>query len=368
MKIYTLEFLFKILELQPEEFSQILLKKETAYNTFEIPKKNGRRLIHGLDAKDGKPLKKLQQNLYRKVLCKQPTAIPAKGFLKGESYLSFLEPHAGNQFFLRLDIHDFFGSFSEKMIRDNLNSFIEDKEALELVFELCTVNKKLPQGAVTSPALSNIMFARLDQRILKYCQALEQNKREQLHREKESWCNASISYTRYADDMLFSSDFFDFRENLAFLHMISRILSEYGFQLNRQKTMMAEKELSMNGYVVGENIRLSKKKTSELRRILYCLKDQEAETYQLNQELMDDPQKILKKIKQFSSETQKGSRTFSDIHKLIWYLGGCRSWIISVLQTEAKFGKEEKNMVTLIRRIECVLDALQAITEDPNRR
>lgn len=90
--------------------------------------------------------------------------------------------------------------------------------------------------------------------------------------------------------MLFSSGFFDFRENLAFLHMISRILGEYGFQLNRPKTMMAEKELSMNGYVVGEDTRLSKKKTSELRRILYCLKDHEAETYQLNKELLDDPQ------------------------------------------------------------------------------
>ncbi|MCI9216490.1 MAG: RNA-directed DNA polymerase [Dorea sp.] len=362
MKIYRLEFLLKILEIKDkDQLIRILEKKEEAYHIFEIPKKNGMRQIHGLDGAGGRRLKRLQQRFYRKVLLNQPAALPAKGFLKGESYQTFLEPHVGSRYYLRLDIHDFFGSFSEGMIRENLSRFIEDEEAADFAFELCTVEGRMPQGAVTSPALSNIVFARLDQRIVKYCQALEAQQRKRQSLERENWQNASIRYTRYADDMLFGSDFFDFRENLSFLHMISRILGEYGFSLNRKKTIMTEWEISLNGYVVGSDIRLSRKKTSELRRILYCCKDKGAQRYRLNKALMENPGNLLKEINRFSSGGAESKKAFSDIHQLVWYLGGCRAWLISVLQVEENTGKEVHNMKKLVRRTECLLEALKEV-------
>ncbi len=360
MKIYRLDFLLKILEIRDkDELIQILDKKEEAYHVFEIPKKNGMRQIHGLEGNSGRSLKKLQQRFYRKALLNQPAALPAKGFLKGESYQTFLEPHVGKRYYLRLDIYDFFGSFSEEMIRENLSRFIEDEEAEELAFELCTVEGRLPQGAVTSPALSNIVFARLDQRIVKYCQVLESQQRKKKSMDRESWQNASVSYTRYADDMMFSSDFFDFRENLPFLHMISRILGEYGFGLNRQKTIMTEWEISLNGYVVGGDIRLSRKKTKELRRILYCCRDKGTQHYKLNMTLMENPGNLLKEINRYPHGRTGNQKTFSDIHQLAGYLGGCRSWLISVLQTEESTGKEVRNMQKLVRRTEMLLDALK---------
>lgn len=366
MKIYRLDFLLKILEMtDQDELTAILEKKEEAYHVFEIPKKNGMRQIHGFDGVWGRKLKKLQQRFYRKALLKQPVALPAKGFLKGESYQTFLEPHAGGSYYLRLDIHDFFGSFSEGMIRENLHRFIEDEAAAELAFELCTVEGRLPQGAVISPALSNIVFARLDQRILKYCQTLEAQQRKRLSMERKTWQNASICYTRYADDMLFSSDFFDFREKLSFLRMISRILGEYGFRLNREKTVMTEREISLNGYVVGADIRLSRKKTSQLRRILYCCRDKTAECYRLDKALTENPEHLLREINRSSPKGEKNKKVFSNIHHLIWYLGGCRAWLISMLQTEESAGREVRNMKKLVRRTEALLEALKEAEYKP---
>lgn len=360
MKIYTLKFLLEILAIEKKNLDNFLDRKDYFYCEFQIPKKNGMRQIQGIDKGNGKQFKELQQKFYRKVLLKQPVAAPAKGFLKGESYLSFLECHVGSKYYLRVDVRDFFGSFQEDMIKDSIGRFIEDKEAQEIAFELCTVEGKLPQGAVTSPALSNIIFARLDQRILKYCQVIEAQQRERYLNEK-SWRNASLHYTRYADDMLFSSDFFDFREKLFFFHMISRILGEYGFQINREKTIMTEKEISLNGYVVGSDIRLSRKKTADLRRILYFFKDDSAERYQLDKKKLDDPVKLVKEINQFLSKTSGNTRKFSNIHRLIWYLGGCRSWIISVLRSEENVGNEVRNMKKLVRRTELLLDELSKI-------
>ena len=358
MKIYKIDFLLTVLEVSREEFFQILEEKENAYQIFEISKKGGTRQIYGLDEKKGKRLKTLQQRLYRKILSKQPLALSAKGFLKGKSYLSFLEPHIGNDFFLRLDICDFFGSFSEKLIKRSLETFIIDEEAKNAVYELCTIDGKIPQGAVTSPVLSNIMFARFDQRILKYCQTIEEREYE---RKKESWINVSLCYTRYADDMLFSSNFFVFKENLSFLRMISRILSEGGFRINREKTIITEKELSLNGYVVGKDIRLSRKKTEKIRRILYCVKDTKTKEYLLDKRIVNDSAELQKRINRVIDGTPKSEKTFSNIQEIIWYLAGCRSWIIAILRAEENTGKENKNMKKMVRRIESLLDALEEI-------
>ena len=103
-----------------------------------------------------------------------PTCV--KGFRKGESYKSFLTPHIGSQYFLRIDIKDFFPSISEELIKAELEkyiSFSSKEEAvaiIELIADIVTYNGTLPQGASTSPAVSNIVLARIDQRILKYCQ------------------------------------------------------------------------------------------------------------------------------------------------------------------------------------------------------
>ena len=75
--------------------------------------------------KAGKDVKNLQKNLLGRFLQKIPIAVSVKGFVKEQSYQSFLEPHAGNQYFMRLDIHDFFGSFTPELIRQGLEEICD---------------------------------------------------------------------------------------------------------------------------------------------------------------------------------------------------------------------------------------------------
>lgn len=99
-------------------------------------------------------------------------------FVQGESYISYLEPHIGAKYFVRMDIKDFFPSITSEIIKDTFSyllSFDTDEEKekiLELVSEICTYEGTLPQGVPTSPVISNIVMTRIDQRITKYCQIL----------------------------------------------------------------------------------------------------------------------------------------------------------------------------------------------------
>ena len=239
MKIYDYQYFLNIIvRSRQEDIKSLIENKDSLYESFEIPKKNGMREIH-TPAKNngGMKLIQVQKNLYRNFLCKLQIATPAHGFVKGKNYQTFLEPHLGNSFFMRLDIENFFSSFSLELLDTVLHEHIENEEAYFVVKELCTLHDELPQGICTSPVLSNVLFRRIDQRILKYCQTIEEGRRHNHDLELEQGERMVICYTRYADDMLFSSNCFDFKENLNFLRMVRRILRENGFWLNNPKVV-----------------------------------------------------------------------------------------------------------------------------------
>ena len=303
----------------------------------------------------------LQNRLYRKFLNRIPIAIPAKGFVLGENYQTFLMPHIGKKHFLRIDIKDFFGSFSEDDIRRGMSEYVVDKKALKMIVELCTLEKKLPQGAITSPVLSNILFKRVDQRIIKYCQKIEEAYiTKGISLRECDWC---ICYTRYADDMLFSSDFFDFGENMYFYRMISNILKDYGFQINWKKTVFSNEQIALNGYVVGKNLHLSRSKMQNLKRILYVFRDENAEQYTLDKQKLKKFPDTLKKINQLDLMDKKGKRTFASLQELIQYLAGCRSWLISVLQIGDITQRQVRDTQKIVRRIEIILEELHKLEE-----
>lgn len=354
MKINKYEFLLRrVLRVDESDLDKAIRGKMSAYEIFFIPKKQGERVIHGLtEEPQGKMLAELQRKLLRNFLQLQPLPSPAYGFVKGESYQSYLLPHTGHRFFMRVDIRHFFDSITEKQVRDMLKEIVTDEEALEAIYELCTLEDRVPQGAVTSPAISNLVFARADQRILKYCQKVENQRK------------VRVRYTRYADDLLFSSDQFDFRENPSFFKMLIHILKEFHFSINRSKTIMTQNEISMNGYVVGNCIRLSKSKTENLRKLLYCLRRKNTEEYRLDQACFNDRAALLQKINCLSLQGADGKKTFNNLQQLIHYLGGCRSWLIAVVRQAGENCREIRRMQQMIRRIELVLEELTRLEEE----
>lgn len=361
MKIYKYEFLLdKILECQSGEVDRLISNKGEMYEFFELPKKEGTRKICGLKRdEDGEKFTRLQKLLYKRFLAKIPVPVPAKGFIPGEDYQSFLKPHIGNKYFMRIDIKDFFGSFSEKAIRQGLAEYIVDKKALGTVFELCTLEKKLPQGAVTSPALSNILFKKADQRILKYCQKIDEIFMKGNGNRKDYVCR--VCYTRYADDMLFSSDFLDFGENMYFYHMISKILDDNGFEINRRKTVISKGEIALNGYVIEDNLHLSRKKLKNLKRILYEFRDNKTETYLPDKNKIINFSDTIQKINALALPDRNGKKHFASVQELIYYLSGCRSWIIAVLRVGDTAQRQVRDMQKVVRRIEMVLEELHKL-------
>lgn len=204
------------------------------YKEFALAKKGGTRTINYLE-KDSK-LWGLQQRLLINFLDKQDLPVCVKGFRKGESYYSFLSEHIGAKYYLRVDIESFFPSITDDCIKNGLSSLLvcnsseEKGKLLDLVCDIVTLDGTLPQGACTSPMVSNLIMAKVDQRITKYCQVF------------------GVRYTRYADDLLFSSNTFDFSEKKWFIKKIKYILSSLKLKLNYSKIKYGEKEFVLNGY------------------------------------------------------------------------------------------------------------------------
>ena len=364
MKIYTDQFLReKILGIQEQPFEKLTIKKQEWYVCFEIPKKDGMREICALaGGETGERVEKLQKNLLNRFLRRIPIAVCAKGFVREESYQSFLEPHAGNRYFMRLDIRNFFSSFTPELIRQGLGEFVEDKKALEMIYELCTWKDTLPQGAVTSPALSNVLFRRADQRILKYCQMITERSVKNRGRKANTDENEghritrdTLCYTRYADDMLFSSDFFDFSDEKYFIKMISRILKENGFELNRSKTVISKGQIALNGYMVGESVWLSRKKLQDLKRILYFFGKKNSEEYRLDKGKVKGVYDSLNELNHFLEENHFGREKIGDARALINYLAGCRSWLIAILRMRSIDDRTRRQLGKIRERIEMLL-------------
>lgn len=257
-KINGIKELLDILRSTEEKVIDAISDRKTAYKKYTIRKGNGERTIYALS--NDHPIYHLQKNLYQNYLNSLLLPECIFGFRKGKSYYDFLLPHVSNlsdRYYLRLDISNFFDSIQMIDVRQSIDYYIaneierlERKQIIDMVLDIVSFDNHIVQGAITSPIISNIVFRSLDIRIEKYCK------------------ERGIKYSRYADDLLFSSEY-GYIHNYKFIKAISSIVSDKGFSLNQSKTLKYRGELSINGYIVGDSIRLSRKKLLKLNRIIY---------------------------------------------------------------------------------------------------
>jgi len=269
----------------------------------------------------------------------------AVAYRKNFSYLHLFEPHRKNYHFLRLDIKSFFHSiviediievfqeyFKDEFIDENkVQSLIEAfiniityKVPIDSNNEIFREKQILPMGFNTSPVIANILFRKLDIQIQRFCY------------------DKNIVYTRYADDMLFSSE-----KNMNYLHSINFeneiniLISQMNLKLNRNKTIKRKHTLSLNGYtiqyskiqkgiidIIDDNeyiiseFRLSNKKIDVINKLIYLLEIKK-----------ETPKKILEKLFKYQLPQNIPTSKINEYntHQLINKLTGYRSYLLSIV-------------------------------------
>ncbi len=318
--------------------------------------KIGKRFVYTLSEKISPSYKHIIRAIHTQNLAKIPVNQSATAYLKGKSYFDFIEPHRNNYFFIKLDLKNFFHSISEDVIKSNFLEYFSDEIIFpnstqthaEAIYNLIKIdlsekssNKRfikksiLPVGFPLSPIISNIVFRKIDLLIEKFCD--EKN----------------IVYTRYADDMLFSSkgkieyNPFSTKNNRylnPYLHSknfydeISFILSINNYKINKNKIKKSVHTMSLSGYTItGSNysdikgfISISNKKTKIISKLIHELKIENTDE--------DRDRDILKKCfsmippkPKYRKKTDEFIKKFCENminNKLLGY----RSFLISILK------------------------------------
>jgi len=238
------------------------------YVRFEVKKRSGG--TRALAAPMPK-LARAQEWILRQVLDKLPSEPPAHGFIRGRSTVTNAREHLRRDLVVNLDLKDFFPTIDFWRVRGVFKRMGYSPAVATILGLLCTEaprrevelygqklhvsagDRALPQGACTSPAISNQVARRLDRRLLSRAKKL-------------GW-----RYTRYADDLTFSAEQGK-RGELGRLHaMVRHTLEDEGFELNPKKgrVQSVASRQTVTGIVVNQKPGVPRAEVRRLRAILH---------------------------------------------------------------------------------------------------
>ena len=225
-------------------------------------------------------LKAMQRKILAGILEQVPPHPAAHGFVKGRSIKTFVAPHVGQRVVLRMDLHNFFPSFGAARIAGVFRTLGYPETVADLLAGICNnavprnvwkqasagTNKvqlqeahsvyarpHLPQGAPTSPALANICTYRLDCRLAGLAKSV------------------GAEYTRYADDLAFSSNDARFERRIeTFSIHVAAILMEEGFTVNFRKTRVMRQGVRQHlaGLIANQRINVIRADFDRLKATL----------------------------------------------------------------------------------------------------
>lgn len=254
-----------LLEIPVEFLWKILIKnKNINYRMFKLCKKNGNeRTIYSPSTN----LAILQKKLAYILTLNFNSHQKSHGFVKNRSIVSNATEHINKKFILNLDLENFFESIKFRRVRYMFIAYFKfnDKVATTLANICCHPEGFLPQGAATSPIISNILGKSLDKELTRVAQ-------------NTKWSQ----YTRYADDITFSTNKKHFPKEIAYLDKdgniilnenIVNIVEKYGFKINPEKTRLQnwKQHQSVTGIVVNEKLNINRTYIRRVRSILNCI-------------------------------------------------------------------------------------------------
>jgi RNA-directed DNA polymerase len=209
------EVLALILGISPKLLYAMAHSPEKYYRRFELPKRGGgTRQI----ATPRVFLKVVQRWILKNILYRRPLPEFVTGFVPHRGILINARLHVGHRYLLRLDVKDFFPSIRFKRVKEVYSQFGFSDQVNSFLAGLSTLGGVLPQGAPTSPYIANLAFLPCD---------LEMK----IIAEREN-----LNYSRYADDLTFSS------ENPIrpiVVEQLRRLIEQARFRVNEEKVRAA---------------------------------------------------------------------------------------------------------------------------------
>ena len=245
------------------------------YNSFTIPKKNGgERIIHA-PKKELKFLQKKLANVLWECYLESieskskgknfKTPVLSHAFEKGKSIITNSQIHRNKKYILNIDLKNFFDSFNFGRVR---GFFIKDRdfavtpEIATVIAQIACYQDKLPQGAPSSPIITNLITRILDYRIVKIAKKYR------------------FTYSRYADDMTFSTNrelnsnkLRASKELDNFLTELEEVIISSGFEINPKKTRLSNnmQRQEVTGLVVNKKINVKREYVKNTRAMAFQL-------------------------------------------------------------------------------------------------
>lgn len=218
------------LGVSPLNIGSMIRNKAKHYNAFSVRKRSGgERIIHAPRTF----LKVVQWWILDTILERVSDNDCVYGFRKGRSFIDNARVHLNQAHILNVDVKDFFPSISVEHVEQIFREFGYTARVANGLAELITYDMTLPQGAPTSPKISNIIFGPIDKKISAFCQ------------------RNGYRYSRYADDLTISSNT---KIPLNAVGHIAQIIKPSGFRLNSNKTkfMGCNQRKEVTGLIIGE--------------------------------------------------------------------------------------------------------------------
>jgi len=247
--IFDFNHLALLFGRQNSYLASVVNSPDNHYRSFNLKKRSGgyREITCPYPA-----LLELQYWIFNNILKSIQINSSAHGFAYNKSILTNAKIHTAQKELLKLDMKDFFPSINLNRIIHVFKQLGYPNNVAFYLASICSYKEALPQGAPTSPILSNIISKQLDSRLIKLAKKY------------------NLKYTRYADDLTFSGNSIPAK----FIEYIKAIIEDEGFEVNDKKTRLykSKSKRIVTGISVNDvDIKLPREYKRNLRQELHFI-------------------------------------------------------------------------------------------------
>ena len=253
--------IYELLNEDSDTIKHIIENIDRYYLSYGIKKRRGRS--RRIDAPQDKLIEIQRQILY-KILYKYKPHPIAHGFVKKRGPKTNAEEHVGSDLLITIDIKNFFNSITEKQVYSTFEYLFDRRLPYEkatsgdinIIVKLLTYRGRVPQGAITSPAVSNLFMLPYDKKL------------------KKLQAKYKVKITRYCDDIAISTKKSKGLKVSTILDDVREILRPAGLRMNKTKTKVRKRyhRMKVTGIIVNEKTNIPRENWRNFRACLHNIK------------------------------------------------------------------------------------------------